>query len=208
MRGMSVLLLEGLALELVDEGGQHEEMSGREDACGWYGVASFAAGVDALHDLDGGDEGGGGEVFEGVAIGEQALFDVEALRLEGAEDLLDDPAAAIEFDHEEGLLEGGDLVCGVEAPVHGGLAGGRVGLAYVDEAQGELGGIGRIGAGPGLAQGDLAEADLQGDLAGWAAGAGVEFEVGAPATGQVSILACSRPACSPSARSWWQRISR
>src|SRR5260221_7559657 len=64
LRGMRVLLLEGLALEFFGERREHREMGRCEDADGLDGLAGFAAGMDALHDLDGGDQGGGGEVFE------------------------------------------------------------------------------------------------------------------------------------------------
>jgi len=51
-----------------------------------------------LHDLNGGDQGGG-PGLQDLAIGQQASLDPRALGLQGPEHLLDDPAATMQASH-------------------------------------------------------------------------------------------------------------
>lgn len=87
---------------------------GDEDREGSDRCAGFAAGLDALHHLDGGNEGDGGEVFERATFGVEAFFQPDPLRFEGSEHLLDGPAPTIEVDHGPGIIKRGDRMRGLE----------------------------------------------------------------------------------------------
>ena len=59
--------------------------------------------MDELLDGDGGDEGCGDELVARLGLLDANAFDVEALGLQGAEQLLDRPAAAVQVGDREGL---------------------------------------------------------------------------------------------------------
>jgi len=100
---MRVFLLGSLAFEGWDQGAQECDFGGIEDPGGLEIVAGFVAPLHELHDFRGRDKRCGGQSFERIAIGQQAFFEIDALRLQGAEQLLDAPATAIEIDHVSGI---------------------------------------------------------------------------------------------------------
>ncbi len=83
---------------------------------------AFGNAVTLAHELeygDGGDHGGGNELFEGAVFRQTRGFDVEALRLERAEELFDGPALTIEADDTASVGSIGDDVGGEQAPMRG-----------------------------------------------------------------------------------------
>ena len=92
---MRVPLFRGLAFELVDQRLDDGDLGRGEEAGGGERVAGLAPPLDELHDARGGDERGRGQAFQRVAIAQKAVLEVEALRFDGAEQLLHDPATAI-----------------------------------------------------------------------------------------------------------------
>jgi len=85
-----VLLLFGLAFETVADALQGRLIVGIEDIAERT-VGNAVALGDELHDLDGGDQDGGDELFERTIFLLAQRFDGEALRLHGPEQLLDIP---------------------------------------------------------------------------------------------------------------------
>jgi hypothetical protein len=88
---VGIFLLGGFAFKPRGQGVEDGDVRGTEDATGWQEVAGLAAGVHELHDPGGGDQRGGGETLERGGVFEEAGFDVEGLRFEGPEQLLDGP---------------------------------------------------------------------------------------------------------------------
>src|SRR4051794_24693094 len=84
----------------------------------WMGTAATSAAMVSL--------------LRGGVLADAHRLDVEALVLEGAEQLLDRPAAAVQVGDREGLGCMGDRERGEEPPVHA-LAGRRIDL--VDEGE-------------------------------------------------------------------------
>src|ERR1700751_3549737 len=100
---MRVLLLSGTPFKggLLEAEGF--DLLGREDLLGRDRNGSIA-GVDELHDAGGGQggkKGGFAEAFAGLDL---TGLDIEALALEGPEQLLDRPALAIPFDDLVGIF--------------------------------------------------------------------------------------------------------
>src|SRR5258708_962143 len=101
--------------ELLIEGRQCGDLVGVED----HGDA-LPATVARLQELDGNDRGLGsdGNQFEKPVGGaDLAIFEPEALCLEDAEELLDDPALLVPFDDAPGVVCPGDAMRGEKAPV-------------------------------------------------------------------------------------------
>src|SRR6185312_8399851 len=96
-RRIGISLACGLALYFAIEPFDESDLVGGESGIG--GLKAFAvAGVDEHHD-DGGSLGGDGDhLAEAVGLGDLAVLDAQALALEGAEELLDGPPAAIPID--------------------------------------------------------------------------------------------------------------
>ena len=94
------------------------------------------AGIDQLEDAHGGGEGHGGETEQVFGLLDLALLQLEAVLLEGSEDLLYAPAQAVEahdFDRVWGVF---DRQCSQETPEHGLATGRRVDLTGFDEPEG------------------------------------------------------------------------
>lgn len=113
--GMWVLLLGGLAFETLRDSFQGRLVVGIEDVA--ERTLGFAlALVDELHDLDGGDQNGGDELFERPVLLLAQRFDVKALGLHGPEQLLDGPAQTIEADDAAGIGDVVHLMGGQQEP--------------------------------------------------------------------------------------------
>src|SRR5689334_10309987 len=100
--------------ELLIEGRKRGDLAGGEG-----NVDRLWAAVAPLQELDGDDGrlGGDGDQFEEPRGGaDLTVFEPEALRLEDAEDLLDDPALFVPFDDAPGILCIGDPVRGEKPP--------------------------------------------------------------------------------------------
>src|SRR5215207_10123564 len=122
--GVGVALSFGPAFEALAQGfeeGQVVRAEGVGDGPEAALTGAAVAGVDELLDGDGGDERRHGELAPGAVLADAHRLDVEALGLEGAEQLLDRPAAAVQVGDREGL--GGtvrNLVCGaIVTPTEG-----------------------------------------------------------------------------------------
>src|SRR5215207_313323 len=135
--GVGVALSFGLAFEALAQGfdeGQVVRAEGVGDGPEAALTGAAVAGVDELLDGDGGDERRHGELAPGGVLADAHRLDVEALGLEGAEQLLDRPAAAVQVGDREGLGRIRDRERGEEPPVHA-LARRRIDLAHVDEVE-------------------------------------------------------------------------
>src|SRR5215207_6672639 len=122
--GVGVALSFGPAFEALAQGfeeGQVVRAEGVGDGPEAALSGAAVAGVDELPDGDGGDKRRHGELAPGGVLADAHRLDVEALGLEGAEQLLDRPAAAVQVGDREGL--GGtvrNLVCGaIVTPTEG-----------------------------------------------------------------------------------------
>jgi hypothetical protein len=132
---MRVLLLGGMSFEggLLEAEGF--DLIGREDLLGgdWGGAV---AGVDELHDAGGGEGGKEGKFAQAVGGLDLTGLDIEALALEGPEQLLDVPALAIPFDDLLGLCSGVDDAGGQQPPMQRRLwARTRAAFADVDDIE-------------------------------------------------------------------------
>src|SRR5215203_551563 len=103
--GVGVALSFGLAFEALAQGfdeGQVVRAEGVGDGPEAALTGGAVAGMDELLDGDGGDKGRHGELAPGGVLADAHGLDVEALGLEGAEQLLDRPAAAVQVGDREG----------------------------------------------------------------------------------------------------------
>src|SRR5258707_573980 len=105
--GVGVFLAGGAALHSLIEQGDERDLVGCEGEAGGPPVGA-GAGLYELHDDGGGFGGDGDQLAEAVGGGELAVFDAQSLELEGAEELLDDPALLVPSDDLPGLVEGPD----------------------------------------------------------------------------------------------------
>jgi len=129
--GMMVFLLFGFAFERGRDGFEVGLVFGFEDVLQRSFGASVAI-LDHLHAGDAGLKGHRTEHPEGGGLHGHAL-DVEASGLDGAEQLLDHPAPAIELRDPARLLEGLDPVAGQQPPVRRRHPGRGVDLARLDK---------------------------------------------------------------------------
>jgi len=91
-----------------------------------------------LQELDGNDRRLGGDrdqLEEPVGGGDLAVFEPEALRLEDAEELLDQPAPLVPFDDAPGLFCIRHWMSGEKPPAQWLGAGLRGGLTHIDQIQ-------------------------------------------------------------------------
>src|SRR6202008_5007415 len=95
----------------------------------------LAAALDELHDARGGDERGRRQAFERIAVAYEAVFEVEALRFQRAEELFDDPAATIEVDDPRRFGKRGCGMRGQKPPDDRFFARRRVDLTRLDEIE-------------------------------------------------------------------------
>src|SRR5213594_2030220 len=75
----------------------------------------------------------GDELEEAVGGGDLAVFELEALGLEHAEELLDQPAPLVPLDNAPGVLRARHRVGGQQPPMQRLGAGRRIALAHVDD---------------------------------------------------------------------------
>src|SRR5579862_6353100 len=133
--GMWVLLLGGLAFEALRDPFQSRLIAGIEDVAErTFGFA--IALVDELHNLDGGDQNGGDELFERPVLLLTQRFDIKALGLHGPEQLLDGPAQTIEADDAAGVGNVVRLMGGHQEPDCRLLSIGGIDLAPDHERHG------------------------------------------------------------------------
>src|SRR5215218_3917842 len=203
--GMGVALSFGLAFEALAQGfdeGQVVRAEGVGDGPEAALTGAAVAGVDELLDGDG-DEGRHGELAPGGVLADAHRLDVEALGLEGAEQLLDRPAAAVQVGDREGLGRIRDRERGEEPPVHA-LARRRVDLAHVDEVEDDA--LRQAGPHPVRWPRELDghETDRHERLAGGAAGLCRQPQPRRPPSARASARPNSRPP-SPRLRSWAAR---
>ena len=147
--------------------------------------------VTLAHELehgDGGNEARRDQLLERTAVAETQRLDVEALGLQRAEQLLDEPALAIERDDPARIGGIGDFVAGQQAPVSNWHA--RWGVHFQGLHQGERH-RGRQGLKFGMAlaadrAGDLDAAKAQGEdrRAGSTAGSGRQIDAHARGFGK------------------------
>ena len=107
---IGILLLGGAALQSRLQGVQDLDLSVVKNVDCRLIVIVGGAGEHQLHGLAGGDEGNDGELFEGIAVLNDALFNAQPLALDGSEQLFDVPALAIPTDHRHGLRDGLDVM--------------------------------------------------------------------------------------------------
>lgn len=86
-----------------------------------------------LHYLEGGDQYGRDEIFERTVLFLAKGFNIEALRLHGAEDLLDGPTQPVEADDAACIVDVFDPMGREQKPERRWLAFGRLDLAADDE---------------------------------------------------------------------------
>jgi len=134
-----VVLLWRSPRQRFEQDGKDAELLGSEDAAGRRGVLGGAARGDELHGRGGGDESHGGELFESLAVLDDALLEAQSLLLEGSKELFDIPAPAIPADDGDGLFDAVDGMGGQELPQDGLLPWRRVDLAGLDGEQLDLG---------------------------------------------------------------------
>jgi hypothetical protein len=101
--------------------------------------------LNELHDACGGDERARRQALERLAVAQETVFEVQALRFERAEELFDDPAAAIELDDPRRLGERGRLMRGQQTPDDRLFGRRRVDLARLDEKERDLRRIAPVG---------------------------------------------------------------
>ena len=89
--GVGIFLFVGFAFETPGQGVEGSDLVGAEDARSLQVAAGLVARMDELHDHSGGDQRGSGETFECVGVFQEARFDIEGLRFQGPEQLLDIP---------------------------------------------------------------------------------------------------------------------
>src|SRR5260370_14748654 len=94
------------------------------------------ASLDELHADDGGAQRDEGELAQDVRGFDLAILDAETLALEGAEELLDQPAAAVSGDASLSRLHAVDGSAGEQPPVHRLDAVPRIDLAHIDRGHG------------------------------------------------------------------------
>src|SRR5205085_3660048 len=104
------------ALELMVEGGE-----GCKLICAEHQTRRLlAAAIARLQELDGDDRGfgrDGDELEEAIGGGDLAVFELEPLGLEHAEELLDQPAPFVPFDDAPGVLHARDRMGGEKPPM-------------------------------------------------------------------------------------------
>src|SRR5215218_6675802 len=204
--GVGVALSFGPAFEALAQGfeeGQVVRAEGVGDGPEAALSGAAVAGVDELLDGDGGDKGRHGELAPGAVLADAHRLDVEALGLEGTEQLLDRPAAAVQVGDREGLGRIRDRERGEEPPVHA-LARRRIDLAHVDEVEDDA--LRQAGPHPNRWPRELDghETDRHERLAGGAAGLCRQPQPRRPPSARASARPNSRPP-SPRLRSWAAR---
>src|SRR5215472_15877903 len=158
---MRVLLLDGAPLQLGLQCTQDVNLLGAEHAaCGWT-LAAGGARQRKLHGDGSGDERNDDELFENLAILDDALLDSQSLPFESPEQLFDIPAQAIPADHGECLHDSLDPVRGQQAPQDRLLARRSIDLAHLDGEQLDLRGSSGIRAVLGPLDTHAAEANGQ-----------------------------------------------
>src|SRR3979409_2288746 len=113
---MRVLEPFALSLEILVEGDERCDLVGIEGKPDGL----MATAIARLQELDGDDRRLGGDrdqLEEPVGGGDLAVFELEALRLEDAEELLDQPASLVPFDDAPGVFRIRHAVCGEKAPM-------------------------------------------------------------------------------------------
>src|SRR5215813_5206139 len=98
------------------------------------------AAVTCLQELDGDDGGlgGDGNQFEEPVGGTDfTVFELEALRLKDAEELLNDPALLVPFDNAPGVLCTGKKMRCEKPPMQRFDTGAGIDLAHVNDGQGQ-----------------------------------------------------------------------
>ena len=123
-----------LGLEILVEGGERCDLTGIEGKADGLMAVSVAR----LQELDGDDRSLGGDrdqLEQPVGGGDLAVFQLQTLGLEDAEELLDQPAPLVPFDDAPGLLCRGHGVCGEKPPVQRLGAGLRIGFTDIDQVQ-------------------------------------------------------------------------
>src|SRR5690242_17734510 len=121
----------GSGFELLIEGGKRGDLAGGEGD-----VDRLWAAVPRLQELDGDDGslGGDGDQFEEpVSRADLTVFELEALCLKDAEELLDDPALFVPFDDAPSVLCIGDPMRGEKPPMQRLDPGFGVDLAYIND---------------------------------------------------------------------------
>src|SRR6266567_4248888 len=138
VRGMRVFLARGVALHfLIEDGDQFDLVLGEGKTCR-LGVAAVAG----LHELDddgSGAGGNGGQLAEAIGGCQLAVFDAQSLELQGAEELLDDPALPVPADDPPGIGEGLDVMGGQQDPMDGLSLFWRMRLDDLDDIDGNAG---------------------------------------------------------------------
>src|ERR1700687_680424 len=121
-----------LGLEILVEGAERCDLVGIEGKPDRLIAATIAR----LQELERNDRRLGGDrdqLKEPVGGGDLAVFELEALRLEDAEELLDQPAPLVPFDNAPGLFCIRHWVSGEKPPVQRLCAGLRIGLTHIDQ---------------------------------------------------------------------------
>src|SRR4051794_35157485 len=123
-----------LGFEILVEGSERCDLVGIE--CELDGLMVTA--IAGLQKLDGDDCRLGrdrDQLEEPVGGGDLAVFEFEALGLEDAEELLDQPAPLVPFDDPPRLFCVRDWMSGEKPPVQRLYAGTRIVLAHIDQGQ-------------------------------------------------------------------------
>src|SRR6266850_328067 len=123
-----------LGLEISIESGERCYFVSIEDKS--HGLIATA--IARLQELEGDDRRLGGDrdqLEEPVRGGDLAVFELEALCLEDAEELLDQPAPLVPFDDAPGFFCIRHGVSGEKPPVQRLGAGRRIGFRYLDQGQ-------------------------------------------------------------------------
>src|SRR5438093_9815729 len=121
-----------LGLEVLVEGGKGCDLVCLKGKPRWLLSTTIAR----LQELDGDDRRlgrDGDELEQAVGGGDLAVFELEPLRLEHAEELLDQPAPLVPFDDTPGVWRARRRMGGEEAPVQRLASGWRMRLAHLDE---------------------------------------------------------------------------
>lgn len=133
-----------------------------------FGAVNTVAAVAALDQLDvdaGRLRRSGGELDQLLRRDHLAVLQLQPLRFQNPEQLLDDPAPLVPADDVPCLRGIGDRVRGQQPPVQRLGIRGRVDLAHLDQPQPHAGRQAAVGFAAGAADRHLAMAQFQGDAA-------------------------------------------